>query len=69
MLKRTLSKAVTSPATAPASIASPVASHGFMPPTIAVAATAAPSGKLPSTVRSGKLRTRNDRYTPSATSP
>jgi hypothetical protein len=50
-------------------IASAVARYGSMPATIALAATAAPSGKLPSTVRSGKLSTRNDRNTPSATRP
>ena len=69
ILKRTLSMAVTRPASAPATTAHPVARYGSRPPTIALAATAAPSGKLPSTVRSGKLRTRNDRNTPSATRP
>ena len=43
--------------------------NGSTPVDDRVAATAAPSGKLPSTVRSGKLRTRNDRNTPSATRP
>jgi len=33
------------------------------------AVTAAPNAKLPSTVRSGKLRTRKERNTPRATSP
>ena len=61
ILKRTLSSAVTSPATPPAATASAVPSHASSPPVIAVATTAAPSGKLPSTVRSGKLSTRNDR--------
>jgi hypothetical protein len=54
---------------APATQATAVAATGFQPATISVAATAAPSGKLPSTVRSGKLMMRKDMKTPSATSP
>ena len=69
MLNRRLSSAVTEPATAPAKIAARVASQGLTPWTISVAQTAAPSGKLPSTVRSGKFNTRNERNTPSPTSP
>ncbi len=61
ILNRTFKTAVTSPAAAPARIARAVPSQGSSPPVIAVAATAAPRGKLPSTVRSGKLSTRNDR--------
>ena len=67
ILKRTLRVAVTIPEAAPASMARPVATHGFHSARISVAATAAPSGKLPSTVRSGKSRTRKDRKTPKAT--
>ena len=50
-------------------MATAVAANGFQPATISAAATAPPSGKLPSTVRSGKLMMRNERKTPSATSP
>src|SRR4051812_34597466 len=67
ILNRTFRVAVTIPDTAPASMAMPVAAQGFHSPRISVAATAAPSGKLPSTVRSGKSRTRKDRKTPRAT--
>ena len=45
----------------------PVASQGFQPAMRPTAATAAPSGNEPSTVRSGKSSTRKDRNTPSAT--
>ncbi len=69
ILSFTLSQAVTQPETAPATQATAVAATGFQPATISVAATAAPSGKLPSTVRSGKLMMRKDMKTPSATSP
>ena len=61
ILKRTLRMAVTNPATAPATSAAAVAAQASIPPVIAVATTAAPRGKLPSTVRSGKLSTRKDR--------
>jgi len=47
----------------------PVAAYGFQPLTISTAVTAAPNAKLPSTVRSGKFRTRKERKTPRATSP
>src|SRR5688572_23611603 len=50
-------------------MATAVATNGFQPLTMSAAATAPPSGKLPSTVRSGKLMIRNERKTPSATSP
>src|SRR3954451_12198368 len=40
-----------------------------MPSTMSVAPTAAPKGKLPSTVRSGKFRTRNERKTLNETRP
>ena len=66
---RTLSQAVSMPARPPASSAAAVAASGFQPATISAAATAPPSGKLPSTVRSGKLMILKDRKTPSATSP
>lgn len=56
------------PDKAPAAKAARVASTGCQPVTSAVAATAPPRGKLPSTVRSGKLMTRNEMNTPSATS-
>jgi hypothetical protein len=69
IFRRTLSQAVTSPASAPASAARAVAMNAFQPKTISVAATAAPRGKLPSTVRSGNCSTRKERNTPSATSP
>ena len=68
MFSRTFSQPVTRPAPAPASAATPQASHGFQPPTMSTAATAPPSGKLPSAVRSGKSSTRNEIHTPSATS-
>ena len=45
---------VISPATAPANIATTKAISGFTPFTISAALTAAPNGKLPSTVISGK---------------
>ncbi|CRZ42103.1 Uncharacterised protein [Vibrio cholerae] len=66
---RTLRKAVTQPVAAPARMANPVATHGLIPATIAVAATAAPIGKLPSTLKSGKSSTRKVKYTPKATKP
>src|SRR3954463_8993346 len=43
-----------------------VATSGSVPPAISVAATAAPSGKLPSGVMSGKRSTRDAMYTPHA---
>ena len=49
---------VTSPATAPASVAIRSVSTGCMPFTVRMALTAAPSGKDESTVRSGKSRMR-----------
>ena len=62
ILKRTLRMAVTSPASRTGQRSrAPVPSQGSSPPVIAAAATAAPSGKLPSTVRSGKLSTRKER--------
>ena len=61
MRRRTLSQAVSAPALAPATMAAAVATKGLMPATISAAATAPPSGKLPSTVRSGKLMMRNER--------
>lgn len=51
--KRMLSQAVTLPARQPATMAASVAKRGLTPPAIIAAATAAPSGKVPSTVRSG----------------
>ena len=68
MRSRTLSHPVTRPATAPAATAARVALNGSAPAAMSVAATAPPSGKLPSTVRSGKRRMRNEISTPSATS-
>jgi len=52
------SRPVTQPATAPASRPATVASNGDCPPTISTEVTEAPVVKLPSTVRSGKSRTR-----------
>ncbi len=60
---------VTLPAAAPASAAQPVARNGLTPCEMSVAATAAPSGKLPSTVMSGNFRIRNVSRVPSATMP
>src|SRR3954468_19325014 len=50
----------------PAKNAAIVATNGSAPPTISAAATAAPSGKLPSGVMSGKRSTRDAMYTPQA---
>src|SRR5690606_40037693 len=54
MRSRTLSQPVIRPATAPAAVAAMVAENGSTPPAMRVAATAPPSGKLPSTVRSDR---------------
>jgi len=67
ILRLTLSQPVISPAIAPASVAAMVAVKGSWPAAIMVAATAPPSGKLPSTVRSGKRSSRKEMYTPRAT--
>src|SRR5690606_23977336 len=69
ILSLTLSHPVIAPASAPASVATSVAEKGSQPATISVAATAAPSGKLPSTVRSGKRSIRKEINTPNATRP
>src|SRR3569832_804394 len=50
----------------PAKNAATVANSGSVPRTMSVAATAAPSGKLPSGVMSGKRSTRDAMYTPHA---
>ncbi len=67
IFRRTLSQPVTSPAKAPAAVAASVASQGLTPEEISMAQTAPPSGKLPSTVRSGKRSSLNEMNTPSAT--
>ena len=68
IFSRTCNQPVTKPAAAPASAPAADASQGSTPAVIMVAATAPPSGKLPSAVRSGKSRIRNEISTPSATS-
>ena len=60
ILSLTLSQPVTKPASAPAAVAASVASQGLVPVEIRMAQTAPPSGKLPSTVRSGKRSRRNE---------
>ena len=55
---------VASPAIAPAAIDASIARYGFTPFTRSTAVIAAPSGKLPSTVRSGKSRILYVIYTP-----
>ena len=67
ILSLTLSQPVMSPATAPAAVAAMVATNGLVPVEIKMAQTAPPSGKLPSTVRSGKRSNRKEIKTPSAT--
>ena len=67
IFRRTLSQPVMKPATAPASVPPSVDMNGSCPLAMSVAATAPPIGKLPSTVRSGKLRMRKEISTPSAT--
>ena len=59
--RRVCSKPVTYPATIPAKNAAIVATSGSVPPTMSDAATAAPSGKLPSGVMSAKRSTRDDK--------
>ena len=54
---RTWMRPVHSPAAAPAAVAHRRVSQGFMPPMSSTVVTAAPRGKLLSTVRSGKSRT------------
>ena len=53
-LRRTCIKPVTKPAAAPTARAAKRVKYGFTPLTSSSAVTAAPKGKLPSTVRSGK---------------
>ena len=65
--KRWFRNAVTDPAAAPAAAAAAVAVQQSTPCVISAAATAAPSGNDPSTVKSGKSSTRNVRNAPSAT--
>ena len=55
---RTWISPVAAPASAPAAMAASSVSQGSTPRTSNTALTAAPSGKLPSTVRSGKSRMR-----------
>ena len=59
---------VRHPAMKPAAMAIIVEETGSIPSKINLAATAPPSGKLPSTVRSGKDSTRKVSAMPSATS-
>src|SRR5256885_9951226 len=61
IFRRTLSQPVIRPATAPAAVPASVASQGLVPVEIRMAQTAPPSGKLPSTVRSGKRSNLNER--------
>ena len=67
IFRRTFSQPVMRPAAAPAAVAASVASQGLVPVEMRMAQTAPPSGKLPSTVRSGKRSSRNEMNTPSAT--
>ena len=55
--RRTWIRPVHSPAAAPARVAHTRVSQGFIPPMRSTVVTAAPRGKLLSTVRSGKSRT------------
>ena len=55
---------MTTPAQRPAATPAAVASNGEWPPTMSAPVTAAPSGRLPSTVRSGKSSTRKVMKTP-----
>src|SRR5699024_9327699 len=57
---------VIQPARNPANAPNIVATTGDTPPIIETPATAAPVTKLPSTVKSGKSNTLNERYTPRA---
>ena len=59
-------KPVTAPASIPATAAARIAVLTLWPVAISVAAVAAPSGKLPSQVRSARSSTRNVTYTPRA---
>ena len=65
ILKIVCRKPVTNPAAAPARTAQSIASAGLMPVLIRTTVTAAPSGKVPSTVRSAMSRILNVKYTPS----
>ena len=67
--KRVCTVAVAAPARAPAATAISAAAGNGRPAVMAEAAQAAPRGKLPSTVRSGKSRTRNVMNTPMARMP
>jgi len=60
ILPNWLSAAVTKPAHAPERAAATVANQGLTPAKINTTTTAAPSGKEPSTVRSGKLKMRKE---------
>ncbi len=60
---------VSRPASTPPPTASKVARNGSPPRNMKIAAIAPPSGKLPSTVRSGKSRTLKVKYTPSTKKP
>ena len=64
--KRTWITPVIAPASAPAISDAGRLHRGFRPPEIISAVTAAPSGKLESTVISGKSRILNVMYTPNA---
>src|SRR5207244_139570 len=69
ILSRLVRNAVAAPANEPASAAASSVSHESQPRGSRIAETAAPSGKLPSTVRSGNASTRNVKKTPSADAP
>src|SRR3989344_5857104 len=64
ILNRVDKNAVTHPTIAPAIAAIPIAKNGFIPRVTKMADTAAPKGKLPSTVKSGNFKTRKERNTP-----
>jgi hypothetical protein len=60
---------VIMPAIKPAAMAGNRDNHGFIPWVMQTADTAAPKGKLPSTVKSGKSRTRKVIKTPRVMRP
>jgi hypothetical protein len=60
---------VTMPAKKPAPMAGSRDNQGLIPPVMQTAETAAPNGRLPSTVRSGKSRTLKVINTPRVIRP
>jgi len=61
MCSRVFRSPVTAPAQKPAAAAARIERAGGQPAVMATVDTAAPSGRLPSTVRSGKSSTRKVR--------